>query len=282
VEVHPWPAGNPGLAVDRLGRRIARAVATIREDPADNQFTRQVEGLLAIVDRDSHVVQEALVLHQVSYADRGRIRLVCHRAGLSEMVVPYGDPGTTHWWMAVFATHALWVPNDPAQRHAVGDYPNQHPGGDGMATWTAANRDLRDRDIVPWHSFGTTRCRAPRTRHPSQETAAKARSSERHRTRDPPRHPGHDPTRTPGDLAKIIHSAADYVCRSTRGLGSTDPEGPITRSSSISAARRMSSLVSGFVHWFHSVSIRSPRALLASWSATAMLRLVPSLPPVGR
>ena len=35
--------------------------------------------------------REGLVLHQVGYQDRGRLRPVVYRAGLSEMVVPYGD-----------------------------------------------------------------------------------------------------------------------------------------------------------------------------------------------
>lgn len=40
--------------------------------------------------------REGLVLHQVSYRDNGRERPVLYRAALSEMVVPYGDPGPVH------------------------------------------------------------------------------------------------------------------------------------------------------------------------------------------
>lgn len=165
VEVHPWPAGNPGLAVDLEQRRIARAVTTMREHCVDNPFTRPIEGVVAVVDRDTHevvevldeevvpippyegrydalatgparedlrglhIVQpqgpsftvddheihwqrwsfrislhplEALVLHAVTYRDGDKERSVCYRAGLSEMVVPYGDPAPAHWWMAAF------------------------------------------------------------------------------------------------------------------------------------------------------------------------------------
>ena len=35
---------------------------------------------------------EGLVLHQIAYDDDGRLRSVLHRASISEMVVPYGDP----------------------------------------------------------------------------------------------------------------------------------------------------------------------------------------------
>jgi primary-amine oxidase len=31
--------------------------------------------------------------------------------------------------------------------------PNQHPGGDGLPAWTAADRPLEDTDLVLWHTF---------------------------------------------------------------------------------------------------------------------------------
>jgi len=47
---------------------------------------------------------EGLVLHQVAYEDdaEGRVRPVLHRASISEMVVPYGDPGELHGWKNAF------------------------------------------------------------------------------------------------------------------------------------------------------------------------------------
>lgn len=45
---------------------------------------------------------EGLVLHQVGYDDRGRWRPVLYRASVSEMVVPYGDPGPIHGWKNAF------------------------------------------------------------------------------------------------------------------------------------------------------------------------------------
>jgi len=41
--------------------------------------------------------REGLVLHTVGYEDGGRVRPILYRASLAEMVVPYGDPGPTHW-----------------------------------------------------------------------------------------------------------------------------------------------------------------------------------------
>jgi primary-amine oxidase len=45
---------------------------------------------------------EGLVLHAVGYDDDGRTRPVLHRASVSEMVVPYGDPGPLHGWKNAF------------------------------------------------------------------------------------------------------------------------------------------------------------------------------------
>jgi primary-amine oxidase len=45
---------------------------------------------------------EGLVLHTVAYHDGDRVRPVLHRASISEMVVPYGDPGEMHGWKNAF------------------------------------------------------------------------------------------------------------------------------------------------------------------------------------
>ena len=44
---------------------------------------------------------------------------------------------------AAFTTENLWVtPFAPNERRAAGDFINQHPGGDGLPAWTAADRSL--------------------------------------------------------------------------------------------------------------------------------------------
>ncbi len=45
---------------------------------------------------------EGLVLHQVTYHDGDRARPVLHRASVTEMVVPYGDPSPMHGWKNAF------------------------------------------------------------------------------------------------------------------------------------------------------------------------------------
>jgi primary-amine oxidase len=55
---------------------------------------------------------------------------------------------------AGFAAHHLWVtPFDPKERYPTGDYPNQHPTGDGLPKWTAADRSLVNTDLVVWYVF---------------------------------------------------------------------------------------------------------------------------------
>jgi primary-amine oxidase len=58
---------------------------------------------------------------------------------------------------AAFMRHQLWVTRfDAAERYPAGEYPFQHPGGDGLPAWTAADRELVDTDVVLWHVFGST------------------------------------------------------------------------------------------------------------------------------
>jgi primary-amine oxidase len=46
--------------------------------------------------------REGLTLHEISFNDRGRRRSIIHRAAISEMVVPYGEPSRTHEWQNYF------------------------------------------------------------------------------------------------------------------------------------------------------------------------------------
>src|ERR1700712_2912473 len=87
-------------------------VETIRDDVTPIHIT-QPEGPSFTVDghavswqrwhlRIGFTPREGLVLHDVSYDDRGTRRPVLHRASLAEMYVPYGDPAPTHRFKNVF------------------------------------------------------------------------------------------------------------------------------------------------------------------------------------
>jgi primary-amine oxidase len=72
------------------------------------------------------------------------------------------DPSSSIARRAGFATKNLWVtPFHPDERRPAGDYPNQHPGGDGLPRWTAADRSITGADIVVWHTFGVTHVPRP-------------------------------------------------------------------------------------------------------------------------
>ena len=67
---------------------------------------------------------------------------------------------------AAFATKHLWVTAyDADERYPAGDFVNQHAGGAGLPTWTAADRALdedgRGADVVLWHTFGLTHVPRP-------------------------------------------------------------------------------------------------------------------------
>ena len=89
------------------GNYAAEFVGEFRQDLKPLEIT-QPEGPSFTVD--GHVVswqkwhlrigftpREGLVLYNVGYEDQGRIRPILYRAALSDMVVPYGDPGKDHY-----------------------------------------------------------------------------------------------------------------------------------------------------------------------------------------
>ncbi len=94
------------------GSYYPEAVGAMRDDLKPIDIT-QPEGASFVVDgnlvrwqrwelRVSMDPVEGLVLHQVGYRDDGRLRPIIHRASVSEMVVPYGDPGELHGWKNAF------------------------------------------------------------------------------------------------------------------------------------------------------------------------------------
>jgi len=70
-------------------------------------------------------------------------------------VLPMQQPDSGIRERARFLDHHVWVTRyDPAERYPAGEYPNQSAGGDGLAHWTEADRELLDQDVVLWYVFG--------------------------------------------------------------------------------------------------------------------------------
>jgi primary-amine oxidase len=85
--------------------------------------------------------REGLVLHQVGYEDRGKLRSVLYRAGLSEMIVPYADPGEAWFFRNPF----------DSGEYGLGYFANPlEPGGDAPENAVYFNAVLADNDGVPF------------------------------------------------------------------------------------------------------------------------------------
>jgi len=72
-----------------------------------------------------------------------------------ENVLPFATETSSIRQRAAYMWHHLWVtPYRADERHPAGDYPNQHPGGDGLPRWTEADRSLDGEDVVVWYVMG--------------------------------------------------------------------------------------------------------------------------------
>lgn len=54
-------------------------------------------------------VREGLTLHDIGYEDTGRVRPIMHRAAVSEMVIPYGDPSPGSFRRNAFDTGEIGI-----------------------------------------------------------------------------------------------------------------------------------------------------------------------------
>ena len=89
------------------GNYGAEFVGKFREDLKPLDITQpegpsfQVDGWKVVWQkwhlRVGFTPREGLVIHTVGYEDQGRVRSILYRAALSDMVVPYGDPGKDHY-----------------------------------------------------------------------------------------------------------------------------------------------------------------------------------------
>jgi primary-amine oxidase len=82
-------------------------------------------------------------------------RPVGYRLVPGENCPPLVQPDAPIMRRAGFTSNNVWVtPYHPGEKFAAGDYPNQHPEGDGLPKWTAADRSVEDTEISLWYVFG--------------------------------------------------------------------------------------------------------------------------------
>lgn len=88
---------------------------------------------------------------------------VCNRLGQpvafkilpGDNAVPYAHADAPILKRAGFMSRHLWVtPYAEDEKYPTGNYPNQHPGGEGLPQWTAGDRPLENTDLVVWYVFG--------------------------------------------------------------------------------------------------------------------------------
>ena len=68
--------------------------------------------------------------------------------------VPYLDPKSPVGKRAGFMFKHFWATRyAPDEMYPAGQYPNQHPGGDGLPEWTAEDRSIDNQNVVVWYTL---------------------------------------------------------------------------------------------------------------------------------
>jgi len=151
------------VAVDGPGNTVEEVdvvrLATGPGNPNGNAFTTRAT---AIADsRDAGRLADPAVGRRWRISNPGSL----NRMGqpVAYTLMPAGgpallaQPGSSVAERVGYATKHLWVTRYRPERHYPdGDYPNQHPGGAGVAQWSRPGESLENTDLTVWHSFGPT------------------------------------------------------------------------------------------------------------------------------
>ncbi len=133
----PWGADNPhGNVFDTTSRVLAR----------ERDAAREADGRTGRYWKISNPNKRNVVGNAPAY-----------KLAVQATPLLLAQEGSAIRGRAGFATKHVWVTAyDPAERFPAGEYPNQHPGGDGLPAWIVANREIENADVVVWHNFGHT------------------------------------------------------------------------------------------------------------------------------
>ena len=79
---------------------------------------------------------------------------VAYRLIPGENTRPFSTEGSSVRRRAGFMDYHLWVtPHADDERYPAGEYPYQHPGGDGLPHWVQADRSIENTDVVVWYTM---------------------------------------------------------------------------------------------------------------------------------
>jgi primary-amine oxidase len=72
------------------------------------------------------------------------------------------QPGSSDMTRLGLADKHLWVTQyDDDELFPAGEYPNQHPGGDGLPEWIEQDRSVENEDVVVWYNLCQTHVSVP-------------------------------------------------------------------------------------------------------------------------
>jgi primary-amine oxidase len=141
---------NSVYEVDTLG------IPTGPENPHGNAFAAQ-ETLLATEQEAQRKANSssARFWRVINPSKKNRLgRPVGYRLVPGENSAPMVQADAAVMRRAGFIANHLWVtPYSAQERYAAGEYPNQHPTGDGLPLWTRANRNVEDAELTLWYVF---------------------------------------------------------------------------------------------------------------------------------
>ena len=141
---------NSVYEVDTVG------IPTGPENPHGNAFVAQ-ETLLATEKEAQRKANSssARFWRVINPSKKNRLgRPVGYRLVPGENSAPMVQPDAAVMRRAGFIANHFWVtPYSPQERYAAGEYPNQHPTGDGLPLWTKANRNVENAELTLWYVF---------------------------------------------------------------------------------------------------------------------------------
>lgn len=147
-ETHPIPMDDP-MMHNPLGIGFTNR-STYVEDETHLDLSPQHNRVFKIVNEK---ITNPVTGTSVAY------KLVPHN---NQLILAH--PTSYHAKRSEFAEHAIWVTRyRDTELFAAGQHTMQSLGGEGIASWikarqgdTQAETNVRDEDIVIWHTFGTT------------------------------------------------------------------------------------------------------------------------------
>jgi primary-amine oxidase len=141
---------NSVYEVDTLG------IPTGPENPHGNAFAAQETLLATEKEAQRKANSSAARFWRVTNpSKKNRLgRPVGYRLVPGENSAPMVQPDAAVMRRAGFIANHLWVtPYSAQERYAAGEYPNQHPAGDGLPLWTRANRNVENAELTLWYVF---------------------------------------------------------------------------------------------------------------------------------